>query len=68
MGRKSVTEGRRWKPGLVIGFILAAVVLLAVGANAHLVHLATTTQPECVPHLKSMNEADGAFRAAKSAC
>lgn len=61
-----------WNPGVIIGLALAAAVLLAVGANAHLVHVATSTQPACVPHIKTADQAPdkaaGAFRAAKSAC
>jgi hypothetical protein len=54
------------------------VVLLLVGfgltllgaANAHLVYVAVTTQPECVAHLGSGEgkAARGSFSAATSAC
>lgn len=49
---------------------LAVVVvggLTFIGANAHLVYVALTSQPDCVPHAKSPG-GDGVFRAAKSAC
>ena len=58
----------RAKARLVVGLIVSAVVLLLVLANAHLVYVATTSQPECIPHLKTSGETSGAFRAAKSAC
>ncbi|MBK1868876.1 hypothetical protein [Taklimakanibacter albus] len=45
----------------VAGFCL--VILLA--ANAHLVYVAVTSQPDCVPHQKGEG---GAYQAAKSAC
>jgi hypothetical protein len=44
-----------------------AIVLLA---NAHLIYVASTSQPECVPHAKSdeTQSPPGIFRAAKSSC
>lgn len=42
-------------------------LLLFVVANIHLVYVAVTSQPACVPHLKDAAEGAG-FRAAKSAC
>lgn len=51
-------------------FVLAAVLFAAilVFANAHFVYVALSSQPDCVPHLKSSGEASGSFRAAKSSC
>jgi hypothetical protein len=53
----------------VVGLVVAGLVALVLAANAHLVYVAVTTQPDCVAHLK---EADvghsGSYRAAKSAC
>ena len=48
---------------------LAALVLVAIllAANAHLVYVAFSSQPDCVTHLKGEGE-HGTFRAAKSAC
>lgn len=52
--------------------IAAAVVLLLVAANAHLVYVAFASQPDCVAHAKTPDTArtkDGAtFRAARSSC
>lgn len=62
------TRGGRWRPRLLVGLAVAAGLALVAGANAHLVHVATNSQPACVPHLKTMGEAEDTFRAAKSAC
>ena len=53
---------------LAIYLGIAAAVLLLVLANAHLVYVATTSQPDCVAHLKSSGEATGNYRAARSSC
>ena len=50
---------RHW----LIGLAIAAGVLVLVGANAHLVYVAVTSQPDCVAH-----EREGAGAAARSAC
>jgi hypothetical protein len=49
--------------------LVAAVVIIGVllAANAHLVYVAFSSQPDCVIHLKGEGE-PGTFRAAKSAC
>lgn len=48
---------------------VAAGLLLFIGANAHLIHVALKSQPECVDHIKLPDETrPGQFRAAKSAC
>lgn len=47
--------------------VLLAGLLLVAGANAHLLYVAVSSQPDCVKHLKSAGE-DGRYRAAKSAC
>ena len=52
---------------LVCALILAGL-LLFFGANAHLVYVALDSQPDCVPHFKDAEAANGGFRAAKSAC
>lgn len=56
----------RKKLAIYIG--IAASVLLLVLANVHLVYVATTSQPDCMTHLKSSGEATGSFRAARSSC
>ena len=47
--------------------IVGAGVLVFIGANAHLVHVALSSQPDCVEHLKTQGR-DGAYRAAGPAC
>ncbi len=49
-------------------WLLSAATLLVIGANAHLVYIAVSTQPDCVPHLKDKGSSPSAYRAAKSAC
>lgn len=57
---------RRW----TIGLTVLAGLLLVVGANAHLLYVALTSQPECVAHLRQgdSNARPGQFAVAKSAC
>jgi hypothetical protein len=55
-------RGRRW---WVISIIAGLALLL--GANAHFLYVAFSSQPDCVEHLKAPGES-GSFRAAKSAC
>lgn len=58
------------RPTLLAGLIVAAGVLLIALANAHLVYVAVSSQPECVAHSKVGERAPGAgsFSAAKPAC
>ncbi|MCR6670573.1 hypothetical protein [Devosia ginsengisoli] len=48
---------------------IAAIVIVGVllAANAHLVYVAFSSQPDCVAHLKGEGD-HGTYRAAKSAC
>lgn len=58
-----------WSRRRTVAAGLAAVVLVVFfAANAHLVFVALTSQPDCVPHLKSATEGAGDFIAAKSSC
>lgn len=66
MSAKAAGGARRnWK--LISLLIVAISVAVMIGANAHLVYVAVTSQTACVPHAKSAS-GDGAYRAAKSAC
>lgn len=48
--------------------VVAAGLLLA-GANAHLLYVAITSQPDCVDHVKPGEASrSGMFSAAKSSC
>jgi len=65
----ALSTSRRLKGRTAIGLIVAAGLLLLIGANAHLVYVAVTSQPDCVAHLRQGDgAASGSFRAAKSAC
>ncbi len=63
---------RRLNWRLVSAGIAAAVVLLLVAANAHLVYVAVASQPDCVAHAGTSGKAragEGAtYRAARPAC
>ena len=64
----TVLAGRprlNWR--LVSFFIVGAGALVFIGANAHLVHVALTSQPDCVEHLKTEGQ-DGVYRAARPSC
>jgi hypothetical protein len=57
------------RKGIVLALALAAlVVAVFVGANAHLVYVAVTSQPDCVPHAKEVGVEGAPLRAARSAC
>jgi hypothetical protein len=55
---------RKW---LAVWLSLAGLLVVA-GANAHLVYVAATSQPACVPHVKLGAGQQAQFSAAKSAC
>ncbi len=55
--------------GIVLALALAAlVVAVFIGANAHLVYVAVTSQPDCVPHAKEVGIDGAPLRAARAAC
>lgn len=60
-----VDKRRAWLMPLLLLSVAAIIVLVA---NAHLVYVAVSSQPDCVPHLKDKGGSPGAYRAAKSAC
>lgn len=50
-------------------WLLAGIALgVVIVANAHLVYVAVTTQPDCVPHHTQKSEDGTHYRSAKSAC
>jgi len=61
---RAANSRRRWTSAWLL---VPAGLLLVAAANAHLVYVAVTSQPECVPHLKEAGTG-GSYRAAKSAC
>ena len=62
------TSDGRPKTRILAGLLAGMGLLICVLAGTHLVYVATTSQPDCVPHLKAPDGATGAFRAAKPAC
>lgn len=64
MTARTADGRRRWTSGWLL---VPAGLLLVAAANAHLVYVAVTSQPDCVPHLKEAGSG-GSYRAAKSAC
>ncbi|WLR91312.1 hypothetical protein [Shinella zoogloeoides] len=52
----------------LLWLLTAAAVAVFVGANAHLVYVAVSSEPGCVAHLKDKSGTPGGYRAAKSAC
>ena len=56
--------------GLLTGLAVAVGIALLVLANAHLVYVAVSSQPECVDHLKAGEAVPGPgqFSAAKPSC
>jgi hypothetical protein len=56
----------RWRA--IAWTIAVTVVLVFAAANAHLIYVATTSQPACVSHARLGEAGDGSFSAAQSAC
>ena len=55
---------------LSLWLLVAAGLALVIGANWHLVHVAVTSQPDCVAHMRTGagDAARGSFSAAQSSC
>jgi hypothetical protein len=69
---ETVISGKQPRPRRTIRLwlLIAALAAVVVAANAHLVYVATTSQPACVAHL-AQGEGDatrGLFSAAQSSC
>ena len=70
-GAAAIGSARKLKA--LVWLTVAAVVLIVLGANAHLVYVSVTSQPDCVAHRVPGAQADAqgggaAFSAAESAC
>jgi hypothetical protein len=52
----------------MIWTLVGAGLLLLVVANSHLVYVATTSQPDCVTHVRRGETASGQYSAASSSC
>jgi hypothetical protein len=59
---------KRSRIPLLVWLLVPAAVLVFAGANAHLIYVAFSSQPQCVDHLKAPEPGTGRFRAASSSC
>lgn len=60
---------RFWTRARLTGTVLSlAIVAVFAAANAHLISVAFSSQPDCVPHLKTATEGAATYRAAKPSC
>jgi hypothetical protein len=68
--RAFATTDQRPRPRIRIWLLLALAVAAVLAANAHLIYVATMSQPACVAHLKQGegDAARGLFSAAQSSC
>jgi hypothetical protein len=66
----STMRGQGMTRKAVIWLLAGTGLLLVAGAHVHLVYVATTSQPDCVAHLRhGKGEAQhGSFSAARSSC
>ncbi len=53
-----------WK---ILSLVSAGLAVLFT-ANAHLVFVAFSSQPDCVAHSKTSGDVNNSYRAAKSSC
>ena len=69
-GPEGPSQSPRWGgKRLAAILVVAGLLALLAGANAHLVYVAVTSQPDCVVHARPGDDKPvGSFRAAKSAC
>lgn len=58
---------RRAMPRWAVRLAILVGCVLFILANAHLVYVSFTSQPECVPHLRAGHAGDG-YSAARSSC
>ncbi len=65
-----MTEQERKGRSIRLWLLIAAALALVLAANAHLVYVATTSQPACVTHIRQGEGAAGRgqFSAAQSSC
>jgi hypothetical protein len=61
-------NGPQRRRRLVIWGLVAMGLAVFVAANMHLVYVAVTSQPDCVPHAKEVGVDGAPLRAARSAC
>ena len=58
---------RLLSPSLVAALAILAALVFA-GANAHLIYVAVTSQPDCVPHRVGPDGNPAPYRAARPSC
>jgi hypothetical protein len=58
----------RRKTAVWIWLLIALGMTGLLAANAHLLYVASASQPACVNHLRDAGNEPGQFRAAKSSC
>ena len=70
MTAAQTATSRRTRPRLrlLVLLLVAAGLLVFLGANAHLFYVAFDSQPGCVEHAKTGAAEPGRFAAAQSAC
>jgi hypothetical protein len=68
MSSAVMTRAKRTR--LMVWLFATAGLLLVVVANWHLVHVAFTSQPDCVAHVRvgAADAGHGTFSAAQSSC
>jgi hypothetical protein len=60
---------RRWKTRSLVWLTVGIGLFVLVGANAHLLYVAVSSQPDCVAHLRhGEGSATNSFSAATSSC
>lgn len=64
----SKAAGDRRHTKLLVVLLVTIGTAIFVGANAHLVYVAFTSQPACVDHVKAGEADPGQHVAAKSSC
>jgi hypothetical protein len=70
MNATAMTDKERKRGSLRLWLWVAAVLALVLAANAHLIYVATASQPPCVAHVRQGegSPAHGQFSAAQSSC
>jgi hypothetical protein len=63
-----VLTDRQRRSGAIFWLLAAAAIVAVVAANAHLVYVATASQPDCVAHVRQGERAPRQFSAAQSSC
>ncbi|MCC8935660.1 hypothetical protein H8A99_03900 [Bradyrhizobium sp. Arg68] len=63
-------DSRKRKSAIWLWLLVASGLIALLAANAHLLYVASTSQPACVGHFRQGDPGEGAglYRAAKSSC